>query len=139
MFGGFDNDDPTIGDNRDVLEELERSTSEQIRRAGVHFRVRVKSKVTVRPGNVNDPTEVKNVGVSAELTDISVTGVFPAPLCVGDVYRVYFDRATLDLPMMFGRCVRCRFIQEEAYEGGLEFFTPVVLPESLTDRKETPI
>jgi hypothetical protein len=53
------------------------------------------------------------------------------PVIAGDIYRLVFDRETLDLPMTFAQCMRCRQLRENAFEVGFRFFVPVTLPKSL--------
>jgi hypothetical protein len=55
--------------------------------------------------------------------------LLPLPLLVGDVYRLQFERNTLDLPLTFARCVRCRLVREDAFEVGFAFFSAICLPE----------
>ena len=74
--------------------------------------------------------------VPADLLDLSRDGcrlVAPVPLQVGDVFRITFDREELDIPLSFARCTRCRLLREDSFEAGLEFFSPIQLPENKPD------
>ena len=53
--------------------------------------------------------------------------IFVSPVTVGDVYRLQFDKASIDLPLVFARCLRCRLVREDAFEAGFTFFTPISL------------
>ena len=66
--------------------------------------------------------------------DVSEGGcglVFPVTIRAGDVYRLEFERAKLDSPVTFARCIRCRFVREGVFETGFRFFTPVPLPRNV--------
>ncbi len=131
MFDDLGSIESTAGSERDVLAELEGNSGTHIQSQGGHFRVRVKAKLTLMPGNASERFERRVDGISHELTDQGINGLFTAPLRVGDVYRLNFDRSALDLPSMFALCVSCRIIQEDAYENSFDFFTPVALPDSM--------
>jgi len=113
----------------ELLKELEQNTPAQIRRQRAHFRLAVKASVVLHPGSASDVTGVKIKGATGDVSEGGCSGLFPVPVRVGDVYRLVFDRAALDLPLTFARCVRCRLVHEDAYEAGFAFFRPVTLPE----------
>jgi len=73
-------------------------------------------------------------GISGDISEGGMSGLFPLPVNVGDIYRLTFDRQTVDLPMLYARCVRCRFIRENAYEAGFAFFALIQMPASLLER-----
>lgn len=113
----------------DLLAELERNTPDDIRRQRTHFRVALKSKVLLTHGNASEQTRMRLQGVTSDLSEGGCRLLLPLPIMVGDVYRITFDRNTLDLPMTFARCVRCALLKEDAFEAGLRFFAPIWLPE----------
>lgn len=123
---GFD-----VGEAFRMLEELERSTPEQIRQQRAHFRVAVKAKVTLLPGNSSALLDSRIQGVTGDLSEGGCRVLSPVPLRVGDVYRLEFDRRTLNLPVTFARCVRCSLLRDDAFEAGFAFFVPFALPEEL--------
>ena len=53
--------------------------------------------------------------------------MFPLPVRVGDVYRMEFEHESLNLPMIFGRCLRCQLVREDAFEAGFKFFAALDL------------
>jgi len=121
------NDDQAFG----LLQELERNTTEEIRRQRSHFRLSIKANVVLQAGNASDLLAYKLKGVTGDVSEGGCSGLFPMPIAVGDIHRLQFDRADLDLPLTFARCVRCRLIREDAYEAGFAFFTPISLPEEV--------
>jgi len=135
-------DDKLVGslndDNAfDLLRELERNTPEELRRQRAHFRITIKCKVVLLPGSVSERAPFKQQGVTGDLSEGGCKALFPLPVRVGDVYRLEFERKTLDLPLTFARCVRCHLLREDAYEAGFQFFTPVSLPENVHVSQES--
>lgn len=116
----------------DMLQELERNTPAEIARRRVHFRVAVKARVTLRPGNASERLKFKAQCVTGDLSEGGCRVLAPVPLRVGDIYLLDFDRQALDLPLTYARCVRCSLLREDAYESGFAFFSPVALPENLS-------
>lgn len=129
----FDGDDLSAGavnedTGFDMLQELERNKTDEIRRKRAHFRVAIKARVTLQPANASQLLEFKMQGTSGDLSEGGCQLLFPMPVRVGDVYRLEFDRSELDLPLTFARCVRCRLLREDAFESGFTFFSPVSMP-----------
>ena len=131
--GGALNSDDAFG----VLRDLERNTPDEIRRQRAHFRLAIKAGVVLQPGNASELTSFKAKGVTGDVSEGGCSALFPIPLHVGDVYRLQFDQKTLDLPLTFARCVRCRLIREDAFEAGFAFFAPICLPENVACRSES--
>jgi hypothetical protein len=131
----FDSLDPTSGsfgkdEAFEMLQELERNTSDEIRRQRAHFRLAIKTGVVLQPGNASERLSLKLKGVTGDVSEGGCSALFPIPVKVGDIYRLEFDRKVLDLPLTFARCVRCRLVREDAIESGFTFFSPIVLPET---------
>lgn len=115
----------------DMLAELERNTPEEIRRQRANFRIAIKAKVILRPGNSSDMRRFKLQGVTGDLSAGGCGLLLPVPIMPGDVYRIEFDRKILDLPMTFARCVRCLLLREDAFEAGFRFFKSIAMPETM--------
>ena len=113
-----------------TLRELERNTPEEIRRQRAHFRLAIKAGVVIQAGNSSASSLPRLKGVTGDVSEGGCSVLAPLPLSVGDIYRLSFDRQTLDLPLTFARCVRCRLLREDAFEVGFAFFSPIALPES---------
>jgi len=133
MFDDIRNPSAAItGDEAfDVLRELERNRPEEIRRQRSHFRLSIKSSIILQPGNQTDMLSFKVKGVTGDISAGGCSALFPVPARVGDIYRLVFDRKTLDLPLTFARCVRCRLVREDAFEAGFAFFSPISLPDNV--------
>ncbi len=130
----FELNDDVLG--FDLLKELEEQTSEKIRQQRSSERITVKSKVILQPGNSSELMKFKLQGITGDISSGGTRILFPLPIHVGDIYRLLFDPVTLELPMVFARCLRCRLIREDAYEAGFSFFTPVKLPYAATEEPD---
>ncbi|MDO8630845.1 MAG: PilZ domain-containing protein [Phycisphaerales bacterium] len=139
MFNEFDDDKPLLdGDEAfAVLRDLERNTPSEIRRQRAHFRLAVKAGVVLQPGNASEMMKLKVQGVMGDISEGGCSALFPIPIRVGDVYRLQFDRQTLELPLTFARCVRCRLVREDAFEAGFAFFASIALPEKMANTPES--
>ncbi len=109
----------------DALKDLERQTSEEIRSQRAHDRLTVKAKVVVEPGNSSDKLTFRLQGVTGDISEGGCQIMLPMPVYVGDVFRLTFDCEELQLPVVFARCMRCRFIREDTFETGFKFFSPI--------------
>ncbi len=130
----LDDFQPTVGAAAcdgafEMLQELGRNTSEEIRRQRAHFRRAVKVSVWLQPGNASEMLTHKIKGVTGDVSEGGCSALFPIPPRVGDIYRLLFDKSSMDLPLTFARCVRCRLIREDAFEAGFAFFKPICLPK----------
>ncbi len=131
IFGDNTGVPKSLSDDRafDLLQELERNTPDEIRAQRSHFRLEIKARVTLSPGNASDQLKLRMQGTTGDISRGGCRILFPLPVNVGDIYRIEFDRSQLQLPLTFARCVRCQLLREAAYEAGFTFFAPIALPE----------
>lgn len=115
----------------DLLQDIGRNTPAEIQKQRTHFRVAIKAEIVLQPGNASELLDYKLKGTTGDISEGGLSALFPLPTSVGDVYRLQCNRAQLNLPLTFARCVRCRLIREDAFESGFTFFTPISLPESV--------
>ena len=138
IFDGLPDPTAQFNDDNafDLLQELERNTPDEIRRQRVHFRLAIKTQLTLQPGNASDLLKFKMQGTTGDLSEGGCRALFPMPVHVGDIYRLQFDKEQLNLPLTFARCVRCYLLREDAYETSFSFFTPLSLPENVCASSE---
>jgi hypothetical protein len=110
-----------------LLEEIERQGAGKVALERIHERVAVRAKVILRPGNASQARELKLQGVTGDLSQGGCRALFPVPVLVGDIYRLEFDIAWLESPIIFARCLRCRMVREDVFETGFEFFNAIPL------------
>jgi len=131
------NNQNEAGSLSDSLAELERNTANEIRRQRSHERHEIKAKIVVRLGNTSDLDKLAVQGITGDISEQGCRILLPRPLHVGDIYRLAFDKAIFNLPLVFVRCVRCRLIREDAYEVGCNFFCPLELSGSFKHQAES--
>ena len=120
-------DSPPADDALASLADLERNECDSVKQARASTRVRIKSMVIAQPGNSGDRLKSKVQGITGDISSGGCQVLFPIPLRVGDIYWLTFDKNQLDVESVFGRCLRCRLIREDAYEAGFKFFNPIDL------------
>lgn len=116
-------------DSIEILSELEQSTPDAVKRLRAHARLTIHAKVIVEPANQSERGSWRIQGVSGDLSPGGTQILVPAPLRVGDLYLLTFDRGVLDVPPTFARCLRARLVREDAFEAGLKFFEAIRLPQ----------
>jgi hypothetical protein len=132
MFG----DDNTLdffgqSDVISALAELEQSSQENVARMRAHERLTVRIGLTVQPGNSSARTRAGLECVTADISDGGCMVLAPRPLVPGDVYWLTFDATRLAIGSLFARCMRCRFISEDAFEVGFRFFAPAKIVDAI--------
>ncbi|MFH1747182.1 MAG: PilZ domain-containing protein [Planctomycetota bacterium] len=133
MFNDLDNNSGFLNEDQacELFRELEQNTPQEILRQRGHFRISVKAGVTLYSATTCELLSFEVKGVTGDVSESGCGLVFPVTIRAGDVYRLEFERAKLDLPVTFCRCIRCRFVREGVFETGFRFFTPVPLPGNL--------
>lgn len=110
----------------EVLANLGQQEIQEVLRSRSHERLETALKVCVRPANTSASASLELHGVTADLSRGGCRLILPLPTGVGDVYRIEFESNGLHL--VFARCLRCRMMQEDAFEAGFSFFAPIDLP-----------
>ena len=112
----------------EILDEMKRSTPEAVESMRAHGRLSVRANVIVDPGNQSDRGSWRVQGVTGDVSAGGAQILTPAPLRIGDIYLISFDRSKIDVPPVFARCLRARLVREDAFEAGLKFLQPIELP-----------
>jgi hypothetical protein len=112
----------------DLVQELAQQTTSQMARVRKHERIEVKAAVVAHSGNSSQLADFEVHGTTIDVSRGGCMALFEAPLQVGDVYRLDFDKAVLDVPILFVRALRCRLVREDAFEVGFKFFSQIELP-----------
>ena len=114
-----------------ALKELENNTPEEIRRQRTSERVDLNVPITVRPGNVSQRDEFAVEGTTVDVSAGGCMLLANRPILPGDVFWLEFDAEQVDLGPLHARCLRCRFVEENAFEVGFRFFDRVDLEGAL--------
>ena len=134
MFDDLDNLDGQLSKEEafGLMRELEQNRSDDIRKQRAHFRIAIKARITLQSGNASELLNYKVQGTTGDMSEGGLGAIFPIAPRVGDVYRLGFNPEDIELPLTFARCVRCRLVQEGAYDSGFSFFSPIALPAGAT-------
>ena len=111
----------------DLVSDLERQSADNIRKLRAHERIELRLGVVVRPGNSSEVARFAARGKSVDISEGGMCVLLPTPLTPGDIYRVEFEDDDVDLPLVFARCLRSRFVREGTFEAGVSFFNKVPL------------
>ena len=118
-------DDHPAASDLELVEELELNTREEIEEAREHDALQLRVPTTLTPGNASDRSVPELAGTSREVSPRRVIARFDAPVAVGDVYRVGFDREQLDVAPAHALCRRCSLDDDGRFEAVLTFFAPI--------------
>lgn len=118
-------------ESMNLLEEIERSTPDAIKRERAHTRISMRSAVIIQPGNHSERRKLKIQAVTGDVSAGGCLVLSPVPLCVGDIYLLSFTRHEIDVAPLLVRCLRCRLVREDAFEVGFGFFQPIDLQSAI--------
>lgn len=121
----LDTDDGIKKSTLDLIMDLEQSGSPEERARRAHARAVVRSRVSLASCNYSQRTGPPTPGVTGDVSAGGCLVLVEVPLAVGDIYQVTWDREHVDSPPVLARCVRCRYIRDDAFEAGFAFFTPL--------------
>lgn len=108
----------------DSLAQLKKNVPESLIETRGAERIPIRVPVIIRSANLS---ERDGLVIDAETGDVSETGcliVVSKPRRVGDFYNLEFNRSEFDRDPTTARCLRCRWIRENWFETGFEFFGP---------------
>lgn len=131
MFTELEDDLFKLSDSLEAFNELERCTDRAILAQRSSERVEVRAKLTVRPGN---PSQRHQYCVEAVTADISNGGCMilaSRAVLPGDIYYLTFFEQLAGVGPLLARCMRCRMVQEDAFEVGIRFLQDVPLKDLL--------
>lgn len=112
----------------DSLIALKANTPSSVLKMRTSGRIELRCKVLLRSGNASQRDAPPLEGTTADVSKGGCQLVVNRPLWVGDYFLLEFDREHLDVPATMSRCLRCRMINEEAFEIGMKFNEPMTIP-----------
>ena len=99
------------------LESIVRNPNRKGSRTGIV------AAMTLSPANSSQRTDWKIAGCCRDISPKGIGTILDRPARVGDFYWVEIDSELLKYQTGIGRCIRCQFLREDAYEAGFEFMT----------------
>lgn len=111
----------------DALMAIKANTPSSVLQMRSSGRIEVRCKVIVRSGNASQRDLPPWEGTTADVSKGGCQIVINRPLWVGDYFLLEFEREHLDVPATMARCLRCRLMNEEAFEIGMKFNNPLTI------------
>jgi hypothetical protein len=131
MFAEVDDDLFKLSDSLEAFNELEKCTDRAILAQRSSERVEIRAKLMFRPAN---PSQRHTYAIEAVTADISNGGCMvlaSRAILPGDIYHVTFHEQLERVGPLLARCMRCRMVQEDAFEVGLRFLQDIPLKDLL--------
>jgi len=116
----------------DALSELEKNTSKAITALRSSQRLDIRTKVWVQPGNSSERSGFVMEGLTADISKGGSMILTPRPLMVGDIFWLRFSDDEIRINPLLVRCLRCRLVQEDAFEVGIRFLNDIDLSHVLS-------
>ena len=113
-----------------LIDELSQSTPDAVKKLRHHTRLSIRAKVVIEAGSLSHRDGRKLQGVTGDISAGGTQILVARPLLIGDIYQVSFDRSEFDVPPALAICLRGRQVRPDAYEAGLRFLQPIVLPNA---------
>lgn len=121
-----------LTDALSALGELEKNTDREILAQRASERLDIKCKVVIRAANVSERQRVTIEGITADISNGGCQIMVSRPIFVGDYFLLDFPDGTLQIGSTLSRCLRCRLIQEDAFEVGFRFEHDIDLQSAIT-------
>jgi hypothetical protein len=110
-----------LTDALSALGELEKNTDRAIVAQRASERLDIKCKIVIRAANASERQRVTIEGMTADISNGGCQVMVGRPIFVGDYFLLEFPDETLRIGSTLARCLRCRLIQEDAFEVGFRF------------------
>ena len=129
MFGkdAVNLDTQDIPNALESLLEMKANVPAAIIQQRASRRIEIRAHVTARPGNSSQRHQSSWEGVTGDISRDGCQVLFPRTMTVGDIYWLTFEDKSVVDDAVLARCVRCRFIREDAFETGFKFFERIQL------------
>lgn len=99
----------------------------------------VQESLVLRPASTSQRSREELHGRCKNLSTSGCGVILDLPPLVGDFYQLLTPKAPGSaLHGVQARCVRCHLIDEDAFDAGFRFFTPITLPPVQSDSQGNP-
>ncbi len=112
----------------EALASLQQNNAQAVRSKRNTTRLTTNARVKIVAGSTSERDKPVN-GICNDVSPSGCRVISTVPLMVVDIYWIHFDKSSLELGPQFARCLRCRFMREDAYEMGFAFFSPVTIKQ----------
>ena len=116
-----------------ALRELEQNTSDSIIAQRSSERIDIQTAVVIRSGNASQRHRYEIHGVTGDISNGGMLVLLSQPLLPGDIFWVTFPDEEIRINALLARCLRCRMVQEEAFEAGFRFLHDIDLQRAMNE------
>ncbi len=123
-------------DALEALAELEQNTNHAILAQRATERIDICVKIHVQPANASERHRFGAEGVTADISNGGCMVLTSRPLIPGDLYWITFDSEQTRIGSLFARCLRSRFVREDAFEAGMRFLNEIDVASSIVSQSD---
>lgn len=134
MFNELEEDIFQLSDSLQAFNELERCTDHAIMAQRSSERIEIRAKVMVRPANLSHRHQYAVESVTADISTGGCMLLASRAVLPGDLFHLTFHDGLSNLNPLLARCMRCRMIQDDAFEVGIRFLQNIPLQELVGPR-----
>lgn len=129
MFNELEEDLFKLSDSLEAFNELERCTDRAIMAQRSSQRIEIRAKVVIRPANLSQRHQYAIESVTADISTGGCMLLASKAVLPGDIYYLTFHDGLRNVNPILARCMRCRLIQDDAFELGIRFLQNIPLNE----------
>lgn len=131
MFAELEDDLFKISDSLEAFNELEKCTDRTILAQRSSERLDIHTKLVIRPGNPSERHRSATEAVTADLSNGGCMTLTSRAVLPGDLFWLVFSDDDVRIGSLLARCMRCRMVQEDAFEVGFRFLQDIPLKDLL--------
>lgn len=131
VFAELEDDLFKISDSLEAFNELEKCTDRAILAQRSSERLDIRTKLMIKPGNPSERHRLAIEAVTADLSNGGCMTLTSRAILPGDLYWLVFVGDDVRIGSLIARCMRCRMVQEEAFEVGFRFLQDIPLKDLL--------
>jgi len=136
MNHDFTDDAQNLGDGQieELLDDIEMRCKTDVALVREHATHHLHVRTTIRPGNASARRSWAVNGETTEIRSQGATCLTDAPVGVGDVFQVAFDRSAFDVEPLLAICDRCTMLGEDRFEARFRFAEALPNPAQNRDQ-----
>jgi hypothetical protein len=132
VFNELEEDLFKLSDSLEAFNDLERCTDRSIMAQRSSERIEIRVKTIVRPANLSSRHQVSVESVTADISSGGCMVLASRAILPGDLYHLTFHDALRNVNPLLARCMRCRMIQDDAFEVGFRFLQNIPLKDLIS-------
>jgi hypothetical protein len=118
-----------LSDSLEAFNDLERCTDRSIMAQRSSERIEIRVKAIIRPANLSSRHQFSVESVTADISSGGCMVLASRAVLPGDIYHMTFHEDLRNVNPLLARCMRCRMIQDDAFEVGFRFLQNIPLNE----------